>query len=87
MKFEIKKGTGPSGKIMLSLYTPPSQEDCGERTLVLEISEVELEIASGALENHLKRTETKELTPCFPGIPTSHSNKFKDPSSALNGFA
>jgi len=87
MKFEIKGRIGPSGKVMISLYTPPSQEVCRERTSVLETtSEVDIEIARGWRATQ-QRTETNELTPSFPGIPTSHSNKFKDPSAAFDGFA
>lgn len=66
----------PSGKTIMSLYTPPSQAVCGchpEHQPTVQYKGVEDEMGGH--------------TPCFPGIPTSHSIRFIDPSVDLVGLA
>lgn len=59
---------------MLSLYTPPSQ--------AVWVRRLEYQLT-------IQRTGDRKggRTPCFPGIPTSHSIKFIDPSADLVGLA
>ena len=70
------RGGKPSGKTIISLYTPPSQAVCGQHPghqPTIQYTGVE--------------DQEGGRTPCFPGIPTSHSIKFIDPSVDLVGLA